>query len=480
MKKSLVCGMGLLLCLMSGVFTGCEDKEKETEKGNSAGFGSLEGVVTDKATEEAIAMASVELLSAGRKTQTDESGAFSFTDVEAGVYRVRVRKGGYVDYTTLDLAVTAGSKVMEIIQMEEVQTDLQILDTNDMAMRVLYLEDGARKGVFKIKNTGSAIVEWEIPKLADGWLGAFSKQSGKLGPGASEKIEFTIINEFRLSEGENKMVVYIASPSGDKQLQVVYLLKNRFYVETAFGMEMPLVEVKGGTFEMGATPEQGDDVRDNEKPVHNVSLSPFYIGKYEVTQAQWEAVMGTTVEQHRAWAEAERLYDGMYCLAGVGPENPMYYVSWKDAVAFCSKLSERTGKKYRLPTEAEWEYAARGGHHHDGTMYAGSDVAYEVAWYLDNANGIDGGTRPVGQKKPNGLGIYDMSGNVSERCSDWYDKAYYGVSPAHNPQGPAEGTSRVLRGGYFASRADLHVSFREGGNPRYRLHWIGFRVVCEL
>ncbi|MDE7149259.1 MAG: carboxypeptidase-like regulatory domain-containing protein, partial [Bacteroidales bacterium] len=206
MKKSLVYGMGLLLCLMSGLFTGCEDKEKE--KGNSAGFGSLEGVVTDEVTGEAIAMASVELLPTGRKTQTDEAGAFSFTDVEAGFYRVRVCKDGYVDYTTLELAVTAGSTVLEIIQMEEVQTDLQILDTNDTAMRVLYLEDGAQRGAFKIKNTGSAIMEWAIPKLADGWLGTFSKQSGKLAPGASEKIEFTIINELRLQVGENETVVY--------------------------------------------------------------------------------------------------------------------------------------------------------------------------------------------------------------------------------------------------------------------------------
>lgn len=154
----------------------------------------------------------------------------------------------------------------------------------------------------------------------------------------------------------------------------------------------------------------------------------------------------------------------------------MYYVSWNEAVAFCSMLSARTGKKYRLPTEAEWEYAARGGHHHGGTMYAGSDELDEVAWWARNTNNA----HPVGQKKPNGLGIYDMTGNVREWCSDWYDTAYYGVSPVHNPQGPAEGTSRVLRGGDGWSWDGLHVSFRLGRNPRYRMFKGGFRVVCEL
>ncbi|MDE7150627.1 MAG: formylglycine-generating enzyme family protein, partial [Bacteroidales bacterium] len=226
------------------------------------------------------------------------------------------------------------------------------------------------------------------------------------------------------------------------------------------------------------TSEQGSDAYDNEKPVHSVTLSDFYIGKYEVTQSQWESVMGTTVEQHRAWAEAERLYDGYYSLVGVGPEYPMYYVSRNEAVAFCSKLSERTGKKYRLPTEAEWEYAARGGHHHDGTMYAGSDTAGGVAWYKGNSVRS---THPVGLKKPNGSSIYDMSGNVNEWCSDWYDTAYYGVSPVHNPQGAAEGTLRVARGGDYQSyEKEIRVSLRNAYNPRHRMDLVGFRVVCEL
>ena len=232
------------------------------------------------------------------------------------------------------------------------------------------------------------------------------------------------------------------------------------YVETALGLEMPMVYVQGGTFLMGGTSEQWQP-SSCEKPVHSVTLDGFYIGAFEVTQAQWAAVMGTNP------------CSGSSC---VGDNYPVYYVSWNDAVEFSEKLSAQTGKTYRLPTEAEWEYAARGGQHRDGTQYAGA--AYyigDVAWYM-------GAKHPVGQKKPNGLGLYDMSGNVWEWCSDWYGENYYSSSPSINPQGPSSGSNRVYRGGGVAGNpyhSIFRVSHRSSDTPGTRSGNVGFRVVCE-
>ncbi|MDE6515753.1 MAG: formylglycine-generating enzyme family protein [Bacteroidales bacterium] len=258
------------------------------------------------------------------------------------------------------------------------------------------------------------------------------------------------------------------------------------YVETAFGKSFDMVRVEGGMFAMGGTADQGDDYDDrysDERPVHDVTLSNFYIGKYEVTQAQWYAVMGTTIEEQKA--KAYDALDGhMY---GVGDDYPMYYVNYDEAQAFCEKLSAQTGKRYRLPTEAEWEYAARGGHYPDGTAYAGSNDLGEVAWWQDNS---ENATHPVGQKKANGLGLYDMSGNVWEICSDWFNNSYYQTCydnpPTVNPQGPSKQSTQghVVRGGAFyqvtmgvGAAKQCRVSLRYATNVREKN--LGFRVVCE-
>ena len=231
------------------------------------------------------------------------------------------------------------------------------------------------------------------------------------------------------------------------------------YEETAFGMSLQMVFVEGGTFQMGATSEQGSAAESAEKPAHDVTLDGFYIGAYEVTQAQWKAVMGSNPS---------------YC---VGDDLPVEKVSWYDAVSFCEKLSQMTGKKYRLPTEAEWEYAARGGQQAAGTKYAGSNSIGDVAWCTNNSGGK---THPVGQKQPNALGLYDMSGNVWEWCSDWYDSDYYSSSPSVNPQGPSGGARRVHRGGSWYSDARYcRVSHRDYFTPDRQGEDVGFRVVCE-
>ncbi|MBD5397583.1 formylglycine-generating enzyme family protein [bacterium] len=197
--------------------------------------------------------------------------------------------------------------------------------------------------------------------------------------------------------------------------------------EKAVNMEM--VYVEGGEFEMGATSEQGNGAEDDEKPVRTVKLDSYYIGKYEVTQAQWKEVMGTNPSYFK------------------GDNRPVENVSWEDAQEFCKRLSERNGKKYVLPTEAQWEYAARGGNKSQHYKYAGGNDIDEVAWYYDNSYGLgaehpDYGTHSVGTKKANELGIYDMSGNVWEWCSDWYASSY-DENDTENPQGPTSGSARV-------------------------------------
>ena len=213
-----------------------------------------------------------------------------------------------------------------------------------------------------------------------------------------------------------------------------------------------MVFVEGGTFQMGSN--EGDD----EKPIHTVTVGDFYIGKYEVTQKEWEAVMGSNPSNFK------------------GANRPVENVSWNDIKEFLQKLNFKSGKQYRLPTEAEWEYAARGGNQGQNFKYSGSNSIDEVAWYNGNSSSQ---THEVGQKQPNELGIYDMSGNVWEWCSDWYDANYYSSSPSKNPQGPSSGSSRVLRGGSWGVNVVCRSSFRDWGYPGVRYSSSGFRLAQE-
>jgi formylglycine-generating enzyme required for sulfatase activity len=219
---------------------------------------------------------------------------------------------------------------------------------------------------------------------------------------------------------------------------------------------MKMVYVEGGTFQMGATSEQGNDAYDYEKPVHTVTLDSYYIAECEVTQEQWQKIMGGH-------------FTGAYYY-------PVRNVSWEKATLFCKKLSELTGKRYVLPTEAQWEYAARGGKKSKGYKYSGSNTIDNIAWYWDNSRNTPHGVK---QKHPNELGLYDMSGNVYEWCSDWYRYGYPSNSQT-NPTGPSSGSERVLRGGGYGGDArDCRVSARFYGIQSYGLADYGFRI-CML
>ncbi|MBO4739966.1 MAG: formylglycine-generating enzyme family protein [Bacteroidales bacterium] len=227
-----------------------------------------------------------------------------------------------------------------------------------------------------------------------------------------------------------------------------------------------MVMVQGGTFQMGAA--SGDaEARDNEKPQHSVTLSDFYICKYEVTQELWQVVMGSTPTVNGSWTDEY----------GKGDKYPAYRISWNECDTFIKRLNAKTGLKFRLPTEAEWEYAARGGNKSKGYIYSGSNALDDVAWYSGNTNRTN---HIVMQKTANELGLYDMSGNVWEWCSDWYGATYYTESAgASNPIGPSTGSVRVFRGGcWYFDASYCRVSYRLfNPNPNHCGNNLGLRLA---
>ncbi len=222
------------------------------------------------------------------------------------------------------------------------------------------------------------------------------------------------------------------------------------------GVSFKMVAVEGGTFTMGATTEQGSDAEYDEYPPHQVTLSGYSIGQTEVTQELWQAVMGSNPS--RFSGDLQR---------------PVECVSWDDCQTFITKLNQMTGKNFRLPTEAEWEYAARGGNRSQGYKYAGSNNIGDVAWYSDNCGYT---THPVATKAPNELGLYDMSGNVYEWCLDWY--GIYSDDAQTNPTGPASGSYRVTRGGsWFYIAWFCRVSYRYVITPSLADSFVGLRLA---
>lgn len=226
-------------------------------------------------------------------------------------------------------------------------------------------------------------------------------------------------------------------------------------VYTVNGVSFKMIPVEGGTFTMGATTEQGSDANSDEKPTHQVTLSDFSIGETEVTQELWQAVMGSNPSYFS------------------GNQQPVEKVSWNDCQTFITKLNQLTGANFRLPTEAEWEFAARGGNKSWGYKYAGGNTIGDVAWYYSNSNSK---THAVAQKLPNELGLYDMSGNVWEWCQDWYGS--YGSAAQTNPTGPASGSYRVIRGGGWSYSARFcRVSVRYDNSLASTYYYVGLRLA---
>jgi formylglycine-generating enzyme required for sulfatase activity len=219
---------------------------------------------------------------------------------------------------------------------------------------------------------------------------------------------------------------------------------------------MEFIFIKGGCFDRGDTFGDGDS---DERPFHEVCVGGFWMGKFEVTQGQWERVMGNNPSYFKS-----------------GSNYPVEQVSWNDTQEFIQRLNQQSGKRFRLPTEAEWEYASRSGGKQE--KWAGTSSEYDLgdhAWY-DKNSGYR--TNPVGQKRPNGLGLYDMAGNVWEWCQDWYEKDYYSRRVRDNPKGPDSGQYRVLRGGSWgANPRYVRASYRVRYAPTNRDYYYGFRLV---
>jgi len=221
------------------------------------------------------------------------------------------------------------------------------------------------------------------------------------------------------------------------------------FTDPTTGMEFVLI--KGGCFQMGSNSSEKDD-----RPVHEVCVDDFYLGKYEVTQDQYQEITGSNPSFFK------------------GGNLPVERVSWDDAQSYLRQLNSRSNQNYRLPTEAEWEYAARNGGKDE--IYAGGNNVNAVGWYGGNSKGK---THPVGQKRANELGLYDMTGNVWEWCQDWFGRDYYGKSPRNNPQGPASGTDRANRGGgWFIDARLARVTVRNWFKPDdNRSFALGFRLA---
>jgi formylglycine-generating enzyme required for sulfatase activity len=228
----------------------------------------------------------------------------------------------------------------------------------------------------------------------------------------------------------------------------------------ALNRSIDMVSIKGDCYTMGSDDPAAPP---NEKPAHNVCVKDFSLGKFAVTQSQWISVMGKNPSSH----------------ADCGDLCPVENVSWNDIQAYLRRLNRVTGKTYRLPTEAEWEYAARSGGKNERWAGTSDQKALgEYAWYLNNAKFV---VHPVGLKKPNGLGLYDMTGNVWQWVSDWYEDDSYVKSRQDNPQGPNNGRTRVLRGGYWGDNASLvSVTRRIGLLPDAKSPGYGFRLAQSV
>lgn len=246
----------------------------------------------------------------------------------------------------------------------------------------------------------------------------------------------------------------------------IYMLHSNDGSEDEYGgsviidkhFDIDMVKVEGGTFIMGCRDKNDTDAENDELILRRVTLSTYYIGKYEVTQAQWNAVMNDT--------KVNKSKNGRY---------PVFNATWDDIKTFIKRLNKKTGRKFRLPTEAEWEYAARGGKYSIGFIFSGAAEPDSVAWYDNNS---DNRLHPVGQKDPNELGIYDMSGNVWEYCSDWYDD--YRGNNLKNPAGPSKGDYHVIRGGSWnTQRHTCRSTYRQDNSLQSPIPDIGFRLVEE-
>jgi len=390
---------------------------------------------------------------------TAEYGGLIIQNIEVGDHQIKVVKDGYNPQVQ---EITVGRHQVVLFEVKPMTPEWEISQTGERADAIIKRKTGRLRVItlpikasieipaLGINASNGGIKEkqnWEVSRIPEGKYNAVFRSG-------TERINYTF--EIMHNNTTELFVNFVIGGVID------------FSTETQISEKMVLIP--SGAFMMGDAREEGDS---DEVPVHEVTLNSFYVCKFEVTQKEWLAVMGENPSTY------------------VGEDHPVDKVSWYDAVRFCNKKSQLEGLKpcytinaktvscdfksdgYRLPTEAEWEYAALGADKAKTTRFAGSDNIEEVAWYSANA---DNQTHPVGVKQANELGLFDMSGNVWEWCWDWYGP--YTQDEKDNPTGAASGTYRVRRGGSWLSQ-DPHcrITNRYLHNPGYSFTNVGFRVV---
>ena len=313
-------------------------------------------------------------------------------------------------------------------------------------------------------NTFEQTVGYEASTIGDSGYspyiyGFFDEQNSNLIVTKDDGVFKRPINKTKYTIGRTG---YLCLPTKSSHMGWIYFNDLTVSVND---VTFKMILVEAGTFTMGATEEE-TGAWYGEKPAHQVTLTKdFYIGETEVTQALWYAVMGQKpTSDGYQWTSTD----------GLGDNYPAYSISWYDCQEFISKLNQLIGLTFRLPTEAEWEYAARGGNiATTQTLYSGSNTIEDVAWYGDNSFSS---THVVAGKAANALGLYDMSGNVSEWCYDWFGS--YSSEAQTDPTGPSSGDSRVLRGGFwYGGAADCRVAYRNGGVVAGRIICFGLRLA---
>ena len=365
--------------------------------------------------------------------------------LKEGMHLLEARKSGY----------RSQQKTIQLAQQQKLDVTFGELVAIQGNLSVNYKPfgadvyvDGKKLGQSPRVFNGLLVGNHQVEVRKDGY--ATDRKSVSISEGQTASITGTLVSNAVASSSSNTS----GYSSGSSSMASG---SNTISIPVKNGISIDMVKVEAGTFMMGATSEMKDPY-DNEKPVHQVTLTnDYYMGMYEVPQALWEAVMGSNPSEYK------------------GDNLPVEMVSWNDCQEFISKLNSLTGRKFRLPTEAEWEYAARGGKRSRGYQYSGNSNISDVAWYDGNSGSK---THPVGTKQANELGIYDMSGNVYEWCSDWYGS--YSSSSQTNPTGADSGSSRVYRGGSWIYIAWLcRLSYRAGNTPGYRSYGLGLRLALS-
>ena len=361
-------------------------------------------------------------------------------NLKEGMHLLEVRKDGY----------RSQQKTIQLAQQQKLDVAFEALSAIQGNLSVNFKPfgsdvyvDGVKVGQSPRVFNGVLVGNHNVEIRKSGY--ATSRQTVTISEGQTASI-FGSLTSSTSSSSANTLSSSSSSPSG-----------NTITIPVKNGISIEMVKVEAGSFNMGATPEM-ENPYDSEKPVHRVTLTNnYYIGKYEVTQALWQAVMGSNPSGFK------------------GDNLPVEEVSWNECQDFISKLNAMTGKRFRLPTEAEWEYAARDGNKSRGYQYSGSNTLGDVAWYSGNSSSR---THAVGTKQPNELGIYDMAGNVWEWCQDWYGS--YSSSPQTNPTGAVYELYPVYRGGSWNSSArDCRTSYREYFTPVFRNIDLGLRLVLS-